>query len=108
MEFGFVSIPATKFDKFYNSTIFRARGFSWIDPQKEMNAAVIGLQNGLLTPSEIAAADGRDIDEVYSTWERDKQLADSYGLSLAFEPFGGNEAAKGVMPQDGGADASQA
>jgi lambda family phage portal protein len=108
MEFGFVSIPATKFDKFYNSTIFRARGFSWIDPQKEMNAAVIGLQNGLLTPSEIAASDGRDIDEVYSTWERDKQLAEGYGLQLAFEPFGGNEAAKGVMPQDGGQDASQA
>ena len=107
MEFGFINIPVTKFDKFYQAAIFRPRGFSWIDPQREMNAAVIGLQNGLLTPSEIAAADGRDIDEVYSTWERDKQLADSYGLNLAFEPFGGNEAAKGVAPQNGTQDAQQ-
>ena len=104
MEFGFISIPATKFDKFFQSTMFRPRGFSWIDPQKEMSAAVMGMQNGLLTPSEIAAQDGRDIDDVYSTWERDKQLADSYGLTLAFEPFGGNELAKGTLPQDGGLD----
>lgn len=107
MEFGFINIPVTKFDKFYQATIFRARGFSWIDPLKEMNAAVTGMQNGLLTPSEIAAQDGRDIDEVYSTWQRDKQLAEGYGLTLAFEPFGGNEALKGVVPQDGMQDGEQ-
>ena len=104
MEFGFINIPVTKFDKFYNATIFRPRGFSWIDPQKEMNAAVTGMQNGLLTPSEIAAQDGRDIDDVYSTWQRDKELADSYGLQLSFEPFGGNEALKGAPAVDGAAD----
>ncbi len=104
MEFGFINIPVTKFDKFYNATIFRPRGFSWIDPLKEMNAAVTGMQNGLLTPSEIAAQDGRDIDDVYSTWHRDKELADSYGLQLSFEPFGGNEALKGAPAVDGDAD----
>jgi lambda family phage portal protein len=108
MEFGFISIPVTKFDKFYTATIFRARGFSWIDPQREMTASVMGMHNGLLTPSEIAAADGRDIDEVYSTWQRDKQLAEFYDLKLAFEPFGANEATKDAMPLDGGSDASQA
>ena len=104
MEFGFISIPVTKFDKFYQDSMFRARGFSWIDPLKEMNASVMGMQNGLLSPSEIAAADGRDIDDVYSTWQRDKQLAEFYGLKLSFEPFGGNEALKGALPLDGDQD----
>ena len=107
MDFGFISIPATKFDKFYGSTIFRPRGFSWIDPEKEMRASVIGLHNGLLSPSDIAAQYGRDVEEIYSTWERDKQLATDFGLSMAFEPFGGSEAAKGVMPQTGGPDGQQ-
>lgn len=99
MEFGFISIPATKFSKFFDESIFRGRGFSWVDPQKEMNAAVIGLQNGLLSPSDVAAQYGRDVEEIYSTWQRDKQTAEAFGLVLAFEPFGGNEAVKGVEPQ---------
>lgn len=96
MDFGFIPIPATKFDKFYNASIFRARGFSWVDPQREMQAAVIGLQNGLLAPSDIAAQYGRDTEELFSTWQRDKELAASYGLSLSFEPFGGAENQKGT------------
>lgn len=96
MEFNFIPIPATKFDKFYNAAMFRPRGFSWVDPQKEMNASVIGLQNGILSLSDIAAQYGRDPEEVFSSIQRDQQLADAYGLKLAFQPFGGNEALKGV------------
>ena len=96
MEFNFIPLPVTKFDKFYNNTIFRGRGFSWVDPQKEMNASVIGLQNGILSLSDIAAQYGRDTEEVFSSIQRDQELADSYGLSLAFQPFGGNEQMKGV------------
>jgi hypothetical protein len=33
---------------------------------------------------------------VFSSIQRDQQLADAYGLKLAFQPFGGNEALKGV------------
>jgi len=64
-----------------------------------MTAAVIGLQNGLLSPSDVAAQYGRDVEEIYSTWQRDKQTAEAFGLTLAFEPFGGNETVKGVEPQ---------
>lgn len=96
MSFGFISLPATKFDKFSSSSIFRPRGFSWVDPQREMQAAVIGLQNGLIAPSDVAAQYGRDTEELYLTWQRDKALAETYGLTLAFEPFGGAENKKGT------------
>lgn len=99
MDFSFIPLPSTRYDKFYRASIFRPRGFSWVDPQREMQAAVIGLQNGLLAPSDIAAQYGRDTEELFLTWQRDKLLAESYGLTLAFEPFGGAENKKGTADE---------
>jgi len=39
-----ISLPIQKFDLFADSVVFRPRGFSWVDPLKEINANVVGLQ----------------------------------------------------------------
>ena len=88
MENSVINIPASRFDKFAEATVFRARGFQWVDPLKEMNAAVVGLQNGLLSMQDIANQQGRDVEEIFDQIQAEKEMAERYGLSMAFQPFG--------------------
>ena len=96
MEFGIIPIPATRFDKFFMATSFRPRGWQWVDPQKEIGAAVQAMHNGIMSMQDVSNQYGRDIEETFSQWQRDQELAAQFGLTLAFKPFGGNEQAKGA------------
>lgn len=88
MENAVINIPASRFDKFAEATVFRARGFQWVDPLKEMNASVVGLQNGLLSMQDIANQQGRDVEEIFDQIQAEQEMAQRYGLSMAFQPFG--------------------
>jgi len=105
MEFGFIPIPATRFDKFFIATNFRPRGWQWVDPQKEIGAAVQAMHNGIMSMQDVSNQYGRDIEETFSQWQRDQELAQQFGLNLAFSPFGGNEQAKGANTSSGDANA---
>lgn len=107
IQFGYTSITGGgKYDKFSREFIFRPRGFQWVDPLKEMNAAVVGLQNGILSHSDIAANYGRDAEETFAAIEQDKKVAEQYGLTMAYEPFGDKQPVPADIP--GGSDAVQA
>lgn len=95
MTIGRVSLPIDKFEKFYGAAQFRPRGFQWVDPQKEINAHVVALQNGLISMQDVANVYGRDVEEVFAQISRDKQLAEQFGLKMAFEPFGGGQSPYG-------------
>ena len=86
MTSGDLPSPMVKFEKFAENMVFRPRGFSWVDPLKEINANIVGLQNGVLSLQDGAAHYGRDVEEVFEAVER--ELAESHGISLAFQPFG--------------------
>ena len=88
MEFDSFGIPVSQLNKFSASTEFRGRGFSWVDPQKEMTAAVVGLQNGILSLGHVASQYGMDTEELLSQIARDKQLAEQFGIEYAIEPYG--------------------
>ena len=89
MDNNFIPISGQgKFEKFTNGMMWRGRGFQWVDPLKEMNAAVVGLQNGILSHTDIAANYGRDAEETFAQIERDKEMAEQFGLKTAYEPFG--------------------
>ena len=88
MTAGAMPLPMIKYEKFANSVIYRPRGFSWVDPQKEINAQVTGLSNGLLSMQDVASHYGADIEDVFESIQRERELADRYGISLAFQPFG--------------------
>ena len=104
MTVGVVNLPISKFDKFADAAMFRPRGFQWVDPQKEINAHVIALQNGLISMQDVATIYGRDVEETFAQIARDKQLAKDFDLKLAFEPFGGGSSGFGpikINPQTG-------
>jgi lambda family phage portal protein len=104
MEFGYISIPATRFDKFFSATNFRPRGWQWVDPQKEINAAVEAMHNGIMSMQDVSNQYGRDVEETFSQWQRDQEMAAQFGLELAFLPFGGNKANKGMDIEEPDAD----
>lgn len=88
-NFGYIPITGeTKMFKFTQDVTWRGRGFQWVDPLKEMNAAVVGLQNGIISHSDIAANYGRDAEDTFAQIQRDKETADEYGLNMAYQPFG--------------------
>ena len=88
-EFALIPIFGSgKYEKFSRNFTFRPRGFQWVDPLKEINAAVVGLQNGILSHSDIAANYGRDANETFAQIQRDGEDAARFGLSMAYQPFG--------------------
>lgn len=97
MESGSVPIPPTRFDKFADNVEYRGRGFAWVDPQREMNAAVIGLNSGILSMQDVANQYGRDITDVMDQIVLEKQMADERGIEIAFQPFGGGQSGYGPM-----------
>ena len=49
---------------------------------------MVGLQNGILSHSDIAANYGRDAAETFAQIKRDGEDAERFGLSMAYQPFG--------------------
>jgi lambda family phage portal protein len=85
---GYINLPIAKFDKFAKSVNYIPRSFAWIDPLKEMQANVIGLQNGTMTYADISASYGRDTEELFEQHQKEIELAKQYGIELAYQPFG--------------------
>lgn len=87
MELNSFGIPVRQFDAFFNAAEFRARGWSWVDPQKEMNAAVTGMKAGVLSLQDVASQYGKDTEELLSQIQRDKALMEQFGVKYALEPY---------------------
>lgn len=62
--------------------VFRARGWTWVDPKKEADAHVVGLQNKFETLTDVLAEKGVDIEEHFETIQKERELAEQYGIDL--------------------------
>jgi lambda family phage portal protein len=89
---GTLKLPARKLQKFLDGAIWAPRGWQWVDPLKEMNANVAGVKNGMLTLQDVASETGRDVDEMFAQFAREKELAAKHGIEISFEPFGAKDA----------------
>jgi len=67
----------------YLAVRHRPRGWQWIDPEKEANAAVISIQNGLGTRTGFLAEKGEDLEDVFAELAWEQELAQRYGLSVS-------------------------
>lgn len=74
-------LPLAKRDKFAAHS-WKGRRWSWVDPLKDMAAAVLAIENGLSSPQKVADQMGMDIDEVIEDLgEFRKKLAEA-GVEL--------------------------
>lgn len=87
MEMGAVTVPLRQYIKFSSAAEFRGRAWSWVDPQKEMNAAINGMKAGVLSLQDVASQYGKDTEELLAQIVRDKALMDQFGVKYALEPY---------------------
>ena len=103
MEINSFGIPVRQFERFADASEFRGRAWSWVDPQKEMSAAVLGLKSGVLSLNDVASQYGKDTEELLAQIQRDKALMEQFDIKYALEPY----AANFVPVQPDGVDAQQ-
>ena len=105
MEMGSFGIPLRAYDKFAMAAEFRGRAWSWVDPQKEMNAAINGMKAGILSLQDVASQYGKDTEELLAQIQRDKALMEQFGIKYALEPYASQqmpvlpEVAEGTVTQ---------
>jgi len=74
------ALPFDRFDKFWQASRFQGRRWAWVDPKNEVEAAQLLIQNGLASRTEIAAAKGRDFDDVLAELKQEKKDMAAAGL----------------------------
>jgi lambda family phage portal protein len=90
MEMNTFGIPFRQYERFLGASNFRGRSWSWVDPAKEMNAAITGLKAGVLSLSDVAAQYGKDVEDLVSQIARDRDIAAQFDVKYALEPYGAN------------------
>lgn len=91
MEVESVFMPMSTFDKFSQASEFRGRAWNWVDPMKEMNAAILGMKNGVLSLQDVASQYGKDTEELLAEIQRDRNLMTQFGVKYALEPYGATQ-----------------
>jgi lambda family phage portal protein len=80
------ALPVSKLEKYREGIVFRGRGWEWVDPLKEVNAAAIAVREGFTTRSKVVAAKGDDFeDNVGEIAQENLVLADN-GVVLGASP----------------------
>ena len=77
-----ISLPLSKFDKFYNASRFVPRGWEWVDPQKEVKASIEAEKAGYTTKSAIIAEKGGDIVDVIAVKEAEQTMLENSSVDF--------------------------
>lgn len=66
---------------------FKPRGWTWVDPTKEVNAYKEAIRGGLTTLTDVVAATagGQDIEDLIKTRKRERQLLAEAGIEVDTE-----------------------
>jgi lambda family phage portal protein len=78
---GRLGLPYEKIWKF-NVPEFQGRRWSWVDPKKDMEAAILAIRSGQTSLRHVIAEQGRDIYDVLRSQKADNELAASLGVTL--------------------------
>lgn len=68
----------------YEGVRFKFRGWSWVDPEKEVAAYKEAVKGGFLTVTDVVAqtAGGMDIEDVIATRRRELEMFESAGIDV--------------------------
>jgi lambda family phage portal protein len=90
--------------KKFEKVLFKPRGWTWIDPTKEVEAYKEAIKAGFTTRTDViaATAGGQDIEDVDNVRERELRLAREKGLQFDTDPdFYMSDAAKAQAEASG-------
>lgn len=62
------------------------RGWAWVDPQKEMEAAKAAVRSGFTTLADVVGQQGGDLEDVMQQRKRELDMAEELGLVFDTDP----------------------
>jgi capsid protein len=66
---------------------FSPRGWAWVDPLKDMQAAIAGIQTGLTSRQAVLAEGGPDeVEDIFDQLAHEQDLAEERGISIEAKP----------------------
>lgn len=86
-------LPIAKAQKFAAHG-WQCRGWAWVDPLKDMQAAREALALGITSRTRLASEAGRDLEEVFDERQTEAAMAEKYGIDL--NPPPANNAAQNM------------
>jgi lambda family phage portal protein len=86
---GELDIPFAQLDFVKKNVFWRPRGFAYINPREESEAAINDISFGLSTRSHELAQRGLDFEETLEELDRERELIDKYQLVFT-DPRGRN------------------
>lgn len=89
----------------YECVKFKPRGWSWIDPAKEVDSQMASVRAGFTTVSDVIArtGEGRDLEDVIEERKRELEMMREAGLQFDTDPATAAPA-KPAAPKDPAAD----
>lgn len=87
------ALPYSKLQKF-SAHEWQPRRWEWVDPKGDMEAKILMVNAGLMSPQDLAAAQGYDFEDVVSAIADAQQIAADFGVKLT-----AYDAAPGATPQ---------
>ncbi len=92
--------------KKFQAARWTPRGWPWVDPLKDAQAGVIGIQTGLTSRRKLLAEQGLDLEEILQDLSEEAKLAEEYGVDISGpQPQPGPGAAAAGADEDGDGDA---
>jgi lambda family phage portal protein len=64
------------------SPLWRPRGWTWVDPEKEIKAHVLAIDNALETRTDVVAEAGGDFDELTTTLQQEQKTLERKGIKI--------------------------
>lgn len=78
---GALKLDSRLADK-YSDGKWIARGWQWVDPYKETQAATLGIAAALQTREQTIAERGGDYEDVFEQLAEEKKIAEEFGIEL--------------------------
>ena len=79
---GAINLPISKFEIF-NKPKFTGRRWPWVDPEKDIRAALMEIDGGLSTRTKWTEESGEDFEEICRVQADEKAIAAEYNLTFA-------------------------
>jgi lambda family phage portal protein len=99
-------LPAAKADKF-GAHEWQARRWDWVDPKSDVEANILKVRAGLMSPQDLSAAMGYDFEDTLAAIRDAQALAAEFGVRLtAYDATPGSGAPAAAAAPAGTADAA--
>lgn len=85
MQAGALRLPSFDHGRYLAAT-WHPQPQPWLQPKEDLDVRLAQRRAGLMSLTEIAAEQGRDLEEVFQQIQREQQLAEQYGVTLDLSP----------------------